>query len=206
MEETAHEVRPADALAAWQQALAEVPQTPALSGALLRPRDDLFGRFAAWYGRLRSRPRAERRRWQRQLGLSLAGIALLLAMNGAPAGAVGPAATITVNGGACDLIEAIGNANDTTTGQPNADCTAGDPLGADTINLQVNVILTASNNATYGPTGLPVVTSAITIEGNGNTISRQAGSPDFRILAVAIGGDLTLNLSLIHISEPTRPY
>ena len=74
MEETAHEVRPADALAAWQQALAEVPQTPALSGALLRRRDDLFGRFAAWYGRLRSRPRAERRRWQRQLGLSLAGI------------------------------------------------------------------------------------------------------------------------------------
>ncbi|MFZ2360483.1 MAG: hypothetical protein WA040_14170, partial [Anaerolineae bacterium] len=70
MEETAHDIRPVDTLAAWQQALAEVPQTPALSGALLRRRDDLFGRFAAWYGRLRRRPRAERRRWQRQLGLS----------------------------------------------------------------------------------------------------------------------------------------
>jgi hypothetical protein len=196
MEETAYDIRQADTLAAWQQALAEVPQTPALSGALLRRRDDLFGRFAAWYGRLRRRPRAERRRWQRQLGLSLAGIALLLAVNGAPVGAVGPAATITVNGGACDLIEAIGNANDTTTGQPNTDCAAGNPAGADTIVLQVNVTLTASNNATYGPTGLPVITSAITIEGNGNTISRSSAT-DFRILAVASGGNLTLNSATV---------
>ena len=118
MEYSATEVRRPDALAAWQQALAEVPQTPALTSALLPSGDDLFGRFAAWYGRLRSRPRAERRRWQRQLGLSLAGIALLLAVNGAPAGAVGPAATITVidstgtiaNNGACSLPEAIINA------------------------------------------------------------------------------------------------
>ena len=111
---------------------------------------------------------------------------------------MGPAATITVSG-PCDLIEAIGNANDTTTGQPNTDCLPGNPAGADTIELQVNLTLTASNSSYFGPTGLPVVTSAITIEGNGNTISRQAGSPDFRILAVAIGGNLTLNLSLIHI-------
>ena len=154
MEETAYDIRQADTLAAWQQALAEVPQTPALSGALLRPRDDLFGRFAAWYGRLRRRPRAERRRWQRQLGLSLAGIALLLAMNGAPAGAVGPAATITVTdstgtvaiNGLCSLPEAIINANNETATHP--DCTAGG--GADTINLQTNVTLTAVNNTTCG--------------------------------------------------------
>ncbi len=202
MEETAHEVRPADALAAWQQALAEVPQTPALSGALLRRRDDLFGRFAAWYGRLRSRPRAERRRWQRQLGLSLAGIALLLAVNGAPAGAVGPAATITVtdstgtvaNNGACSLPEAIINANaDDQSG--STDCAAGS--GADTISLSTNVTLTAVNNATNGNNGLPVVTSAITVEGNGQTISRASGSPNFRILAVGSGGNLTLNSATI---------
>ena len=72
---------------AWQQALAEVPQTPALTGELVQRRADLFGRFTDWYHRLRNRPRAERRRLQRQLGLSLAGIALLLAVNGAPAGA-----------------------------------------------------------------------------------------------------------------------
>ena len=89
MEETAYDIRQADTLTAWQQALAEVPATPALSGVLLRRRADLFARFAAWYERLLSRPRAERRRWQRQLGLSLAGIALLLAVNGAPVGAVG---------------------------------------------------------------------------------------------------------------------
>ena len=195
MKEIEQGARQPDAWQAWQQALAEVPATPALSGALLPRWDDLFGRFVAWYGRLRSRPRAERRRWQRQLGLSLAGIALLLAVNGAPAGAVGPAATITVSG-PCDLIEAIGNANDTTTGQPNTDCDAGNPAGADTIDLQVNVVLTASNNSTYGPTGLPAITSAITIQGNGKTISRSSAT-DFRILAVAVGGNLTLNSATV---------
>ncbi len=50
MEETAYDIRQADTLAAWQQALAEVPQTPALSSVLLQRKDDLFGRFAAWYG------------------------------------------------------------------------------------------------------------------------------------------------------------
>jgi hypothetical protein len=46
MENGAYDVRRPDMLAAWQQALAEVPPTPALSGALRR-RADLFGRFAA---------------------------------------------------------------------------------------------------------------------------------------------------------------
>ncbi len=187
MEETAYDIRQADTLAAWQQALAEVPQTPALSGALLRRRDDLFGRFVAWYGRLRSRPRAERRRWQRQLGLSLA-----------PAGAMAPAATITVtngtstiaNGDGCSLPEAIINANaDNQSG--STDCTAGS--GADIIDLQTNVTLTAVNNTTDGNNGLPLVTSAITIEGNGNFILRPFLSPAFRILAVASGANLTLN-------------
>ena len=41
-----------------------------------------------------------------------------------------------------------------------------------------------------------MITSAITIEGNGNTISRS-GSPDFRILAVAGGGNLTLNSATV---------
>jgi len=201
MKEIEQGARQPDTLAAWQQALAEVPPTPALSGALLRRRDDLFGRFAAWYGRLRSRPRAERRRWQRQLGLSLAGIALLLAMNGAPAGAVGPAATITVTdsagtvalNGLCSLPEAIINANNDAATHP--DCTAGS--GADTISLQTNVTLTAVNNTTFGANGLPVVTSAVTIEGNGRTISRQAGSPDFRIMTAAAPGNLTLNSATI---------
>ena len=153
MNKRRHGVRPPDALEAWQQALAEVPQTPALAGALIQRRADLLGRFTEWYQRLRSRPRAERRRWQRQLGLSLAGIALLLAVNGGPAGAVGPAATINVDGVTCTLADAITAANtDAATGG----CTAGS--GADIIDLQTNVTLTAVNNTTSGPTGLPVVT------------------------------------------------
>ncbi|HSN77087.1 MAG TPA: right-handed parallel beta-helix repeat-containing protein, partial [Anaerolineae bacterium] len=211
MEETAYDIRQADTLAAWQQALAEVPQTPALSGALLRRRDDLFGRFVAWYGRLRSRPRAERRRWQRQLGLSLAGIALLLAVNGAPAGALAPAATIIVtngtstiaNGDGCSLPEAIINANANNL-SGSTDCAAGS--GADTIDLQTNVTLTVVNDSTLGNSGLPVVASAITIEGNGQTISRQSGSPDFRLLTVNSAGNLTLNNATVSGGVATTNY
>ena len=202
MNTAVHGVRPPDTLEAWQQALAEVPQTPALTGELAYRRADLLGRFTEWYQRLRNRPRAERRRLQRRLGLSLAGIALLLAVNGGAVGAASPAAAITVTNGTstiapgdgCSLPEAILNANgDDQSG--SIDCVAGS--GADTIDLQTNVTLTSVNNITNGNNGLPVVTSAITIEGNGNSISRQSGSPDFRILAVGSSGNLTLNSATI---------
>ena len=176
MNTAVHGVRPPDTLEAWQQALAEVPQTPALTGELAYRRADLLGRFTEWYQRLRNRPRAERRRLQRRLGLSLAGIALLLAVNGAPAGA-SPAALITVTNGTstiaagdgCSLPEAIINAN--ADDQPSAtDCDAGsgaghhhpghecDPDGGEQLH-------------SGGANGLPVMTSAITIEGNGQTAS-----------------------------------
>ncbi|MEZ4770589.1 MAG: hypothetical protein R2844_19470 [Caldilineales bacterium] len=129
-----------------------------MSGVLLRRKADLFGRFSAWYERLRSRPRAERRRLQRRFGLSLAGVALLLSLNGSATGA-SPAATIVVDGTTCTLVDAITAANTNTA---TGGCVAGDP-GADTIDLQVNVTLTAVNNETYGDTGLPVATSTITI-------------------------------------------
>ncbi len=117
---------------------------------------------------------------------------MLLAVNGAPAGAAGPAATITVDGVTCTLADAITAANtDAATGG----CTAGS--GADIIDLQTNVTLTVVNNTTSGYNGLPVVSSAITIQGNGNTISRQAGTPDFRIMFVGSGGNLTLNSATI---------
>ena len=189
MDNVEHDAMSPDPLQAWQQALAEVPQTAALVGA---QRGDLFGRFVEWYGRLRRRPRAERRRLQRRLGMSLAGVALLLAVNGAAIGIASPTATIVVDGTTCTLVDAITAANtDTATGG----CTAGS--GADTINLQTNVTLTAVHNTTQGNNGLPVVTSAITIEGNGNTISRAGGSPDFRIMFVGSGGNLTLNSATI---------
>ena len=52
--------------------------------------------------------------------------------------------------------------------------------------------LTEVHNSTYGPTGLPVVSSVITIAGQGSTIVRDSGAPYFRILAVSSTGDLTL--------------
>ena len=68
---------------------------------------------------------------------------------------------------------------------------------ADTINLANGGThtLTAVDNDTNGPNGLPSITSEITIDGNGATIQRSSagGTPDFRIFHVAAGGDLTIN-------------
>ena len=103
---------------------------------------------------------------------SLAGAALLLALGQG----VATAATITVttnnpniaSDGQCSFIEAIVNANNDAATFP--DCAAGS--GADTIVLPANANLTLSAiyNSTFGATGLPVITSHITIEGNGATI------------------------------------
>ena len=119
------------------------------------------------------------RRLQHRMAWSLAGAALLLALGQG----VAAAATITVTtnnpniiaDGQCSLIEAIINANNDAATFP--DCAAGS--GADTIVLpaNANVILSACMTKTYGqfgdPVGLPVITSRITIEGNGATIARQ---------------------------------
>ena len=52
--------------------------------------------------------------------------------------------------------------------------------------------LTTVEDTTYGDTGLPLVTSTITIVGHGSTIERGAGAPEFRLLAVSCTGKLTL--------------
>jgi predicted outer membrane repeat protein len=84
----------------------------------------------------------------------------------------------------------------------NAANTAG---GANTITLAAPTtspyVLTAVNNSTNGATGLPVIAANdnLTIVGSGDTIERNtaASTPDFRLLAVAGGGSLTLeNLTL----------
>ncbi|MGQ0620779.1 MAG: hypothetical protein ACT4QA_12800 [Panacagrimonas sp.] len=99
------------------------------------------------------------------------------------------AATITVANGGCTLIDAITAANsNSATGSR----TAGN--GDDTIVLPEDSTqtLTVANNILDGVNGLPSITSAITIQGNGSTITRQAGSPRFRIFHVASVGNLTL--------------
>jgi Putative Ig domain len=138
------------------------------------------------------------RRLQHRMAWSLAGAALLLALGQG----VGTAATITVTtsnpniaaDGQCSLIEAIVNANNDAA--THADCPAGS--GADTIVLpaSANVILSAVHGLTYGqfgnPIGLPLITSPITIEGNGAMISREGTAPAFGLMAVRFPGDLTL--------------
>ncbi len=118
-------------------------------------------------------------------------IALAIAL--ALSGGVVEAATMDVSG-SCTLINAINNANSNTDTDGATGCPAGS--GADTLNLKAKSIytLTAINNTTNGPNGLPVVTSVITINGNGATVKRAgaAGTPNFRLLRI-VNGNVTIN-------------
>ena len=204
---------------AWNSQLKYAKKDPSLNEALRRCGDELFARFAGCYADLRALPRGARRRLQRRLvccsdfaealpkclrqdgrtlhhrmAWSLAGAALLLALGQG----VAAAATITVttndprivSDGQCSLIEAINNANNDAA--THADCPAGS--GADTIVLpaSANLTLSAVDNTTFF-TGLPAITSRITIEGNGATIARQVPAPGFSVMVVTNFGDLTLH-------------
>src|SRR5215813_10169241 len=206
--------------AAWESQVKEADNNPWLACTLTEYGGELFARFAACYVELRALPRSARRALQRRLARSgelaailpeylqrgerrlqhrmawsLAGAALLLALGQG----VATAATITVTtndpriipDGQCSLVEAIVNANNDAATFP--DCAAGS--GADTIVLPANAAVTLSSvyGSTYGGfTGLPPITSRITIEGNGATIARKGNAPAFGLMAVDNSGDLTL--------------
>jgi hypothetical protein len=145
---------------------------------------------AACYEQLRALPRRLRRALQRHFVLSLAELALLLALWLGP----GWAAMINVDGTTCTLAAAITAAN---TDAIAGGCPAGS--GADTLVLPTGSTLTLTNvdNTTYGPTGLPVVSSTITIAGQGSTLERGGSAPAFRLVAVGVGGELAVqNLTL----------
>jgi len=92
--------------------------------------------------------------------------------------------------GQCSLIEAIDNANaDAAT---HADCPAGS--GTDVIELapSATYVLNEVNVLHYGPNGLPIIGSNVTIEGRNSTIRRAPGSPAFRLLQVNSSGTLFL--------------
>jgi parallel beta-helix repeat protein len=199
-------------VAAWDSQVAAVAEEPSLAQILATKNGELFPRFADSYGQLRALPRATRRalqrhlarsgefaipsKWRRKLAGSLAGAALLLALAQGPAQAddifvdtTNPA--IDANDDKCSLIEAIINANDDMA--THDDCPAGS--GADRILLPENK--TISLNSSYvtayiSYTGLPVITSPITIEGKGKIV-RKKSAPDFRLMAVGSAGSLTLN-------------
>ena len=75
--------------------------------------------------------------------------------------------------------------------------TANGNAQADTINLAGNITLTAVNNMVDGPNGLPSIVAdggnTLTINGMGNTISRDAAAPNFRLMHVALGAELEVN-------------
>lgn len=82
---------------------------------------------------------------------------------------------------AADLIAAINTANGNGV--------------ADTIVLTADISLVAIDNVTNGNNGLPIITSDITIEGNGFSIRRTAGAcggTNFRIFYVETTGTLSL--------------
>jgi hypothetical protein len=202
----------AGVVAAWREQLAEAAENPWLASVLLRRGERMLRRFVHFYQQLRSLSRRARRYIQRRLALSLGAAALLLALSSIQAPlAYGNSINVAAgevavsDNGVCSLIEAIENANDTITGQPHDDCAAGNPAGADTINLPAGSTFTLDSirSVLHGNNGLPVISSKITIEGNGATIERSdaGGTPQFRILAVdgsgTNNGDLTLKEATI---------
>jgi hypothetical protein len=210
--------------AAWDSQVKEAENTW-LADTLSDCGGELFARFAACYAELRALPRSARRAMQRQLARSselaailpeyfqqggrrlqhrmawsLAGAALLLALGQGEA----TAATITVttnnpnitSDGQCSLVEAIVNANNNAASHP--DCPAGSGADAIVLPANANVMLSNPNATLYGDAiGLPLITSRITIEGNGAIITRQANAPDFGLIAVGNSGDLTLQNTIL---------
>jgi uncharacterized repeat protein (TIGR01451 family) len=112
-------------------------------------------------------------------------------------------APVSATDGRCTLIEAIIAANtDLPSGNAIGECAGGN--GPDTIYLRAlnapkDVLgirdqyrLTAVHNTIDGPTGLPQISSDITIQGGTAEITR-VGGPPFRIFAITPAGRLVLN-------------
>ena len=168
-----------EVLTRFQEELARAAALPGL--AVAGPA--LWPRFAGYYQGLVRLPRRLRRSLQRQWRRSIGGIALLCALGQAPA----LAATIAVDGTTCNLVDGIIAANtDTSIGG----CTAGS--GADTLVLANSSIHTLTSVYGTDLTGLPAVSSTITISGNGSTVQRDGAAPFFGLLEVGPTGNLTV--------------
>jgi predicted outer membrane repeat protein len=118
-------------------------------------------------------------------------------------------ASVITLGNNCSLSNAIISANANTA---VSQCVAGDDIGgSDSIILVADIVLTqfAENDASFGRTGTPGVTSNIIIEGNGFTLERDASLTcnlnstdevgEFRLLRVSNAGNLDVrNIVLIN--------
>jgi len=112
---------------------------------------------------------------------------------------VAPGAVEIRADGICSLREALINTNNGAATYP--DCPVGS--GADTIELAADSTYTLPDAPVEfmadGPNGLPSITTAITLNGNGASIERSAadGTPTFRLVHVAATGALTMqNLTI----------
>lgn len=114
-------------------------------------------------------------------------IALAVSQSLMPTAAV--AASIDVGAG-CTLSQAITAAN---TDAQIAMCAAGS--GADTINLPANSIieLSAIDPLSDGSSGLPSITSDITIQGQGSTLTRADMAPAMRLIRLNENASLTVD-------------
>ena len=74
--------------------------------------------------------------------------------------------------------------------------TAANAAGGGTVTLTPGCVYTLTtshgNDGVHGPSGLPIITTPITFEGNANTITRAATAPAFRIAQTALTGGITL--------------
>jgi hypothetical protein len=122
--------------------------------------------------------------------LLFTGLAMLLGITLVPQQATQAQTTTNVTCNVATLKTAITNAN-VSSGDDILELTA-----------KCTYTLTAIDNSAYGGNGLPAIVDTatagtLTINGNGATISRDSGAPDFRIFFVASGGDLTLDYMTI---------
>src|SRR5262249_43651843 len=87
------------------------------------------------------------------------------------------------NGGEAGLKMAINDAN---------------TAGGGTVNLAAHCTYTLTTAADPNvDAGLPRITTSITINGDGSTITRDPAAPDFGIFAVDSSGNLTLNYLVV---------
>lgn len=82
-----------------------------------------------------------------------------------------------------------------TAGLITATVSVANSGGTLTLAAGCHYTVSVRDNTTDGGTGLPVITGAVTVNGNGATIERSAaaGTGPFRLLDVAHGGSLTVN-------------
>lgn len=78
---------------------------------------------------------------------------------------------------------------------------------ADVITLAADIVLPGvhTNNVFFGDIGLPLITSNITINGNGFAIERDSSMPLFRVISIN-GGTLTINDATIRNGSATGGF